>query len=65
MVILISGVSCTGKTVMAQKLLEKYKIPYLSIDHVKMGVNVNSKCTKNANIFCTTSGQIVPHLTSS
>lgn len=38
MVILISGVSCTGKTVMAQKLLEKYKIPYLSIDHVKMGL---------------------------
>lgn len=38
MVILISGVSCTGKTVMAQRLLEKYKIPYLSIDHVKMGL---------------------------
>jgi dephospho-CoA kinase len=38
MVILIGGVSCTGKTVMAQKLLEKYKIPYLSIDNVKMGL---------------------------
>ena len=38
MVILIGGVSCTGKTVMAQKLLEKYKIPYLSIDHIKMGL---------------------------
>lgn len=37
-VILIGGVSCTGKTLMAQKLLEKYKIPYLSIDHIKMGL---------------------------
>ncbi len=38
MVILIGGVSCTGKTLMSQKLLEKYKIPYLSIDHLKMGL---------------------------
>lgn len=43
MVILIGGVSCTGKTVMAQKLLEKYKIPYMSIDHVKMGLIRGSK----------------------
>lgn len=38
MVILISAVSSTGKTLMAQKLLEKYHIPYLSIDHLKMGL---------------------------
>lgn len=38
MVILIGGVSCTGKTLMAQRLLERYKIPYLSIDHIKMGL---------------------------
>jgi len=38
MVILIAGASCVGKTNMAQKLLEKYKIPYLSIDHIKMGL---------------------------
>jgi 2-phosphoglycerate kinase len=38
MVIMIGGVSCTGKTLMAQKLLERYKIPYLSIDHIKMGL---------------------------
>lgn len=43
MIILIGGVSCTGKTVMAQKLLEKYKIPYLSIDHIKMGLIRGSK----------------------
>lgn len=38
MIILIGGVSCTGKTTMAQRLLETYKIPYLSIDHIKMGL---------------------------
>ena len=38
MVILISGASHTGKTVLAQRLLEKYKYPYLSIDHLKMGL---------------------------
>lgn len=38
MVILIAGASHTGKTLLAQKLLEKYKIPYLSIDHLKMGL---------------------------
>ena len=38
MVILISGASHTGKTLLAQKLLEKYKYPYLSIDHLKMGL---------------------------
>lgn len=37
MIILITGASHTGKTVCAQKLLEKYKYPYLSIDHLKMG----------------------------
>lgn len=38
MVILITGASHTGKTVLAQKLLEKYKFPYLSVDHLKMGL---------------------------
>lgn len=38
MVILINGCSHTGKTILAQKLLEKYKYPYLSIDHLKMGL---------------------------
>lgn len=38
MIILISGASHTGKTFLAQKLLEKYKYPYLSIDHLKMGL---------------------------
>ena len=38
MIILIAGASHTGKTVLAQKLLEKHGYPYLSIDHLKMGL---------------------------
>ncbi len=38
MIILIAGASHTGKTNLAQKLLEKYQYPYLSIDHLKMGL---------------------------
>ena len=38
MIILITGASHTGKTSLAQKLLEKYKYPYLSMDHLKMGL---------------------------
>ena len=38
MVILIAGATHTGKTTYAQKLLEKYGYPYLSIDHLKMGL---------------------------
>ncbi len=38
MIILIAGASHTGKTNLAQELLEKYKYPYLSIDHLKMGL---------------------------
>lgn len=38
MILLISGASHTGKTALAQKLLEKYHYPYLSIDHLKMGL---------------------------
>ena len=45
MVILITGASHTGKTLLAQRMLEKYKYPYLSIDHLKMGL-IRSGCTK-------------------
>ena len=38
MIVLITGASHTGKTALAQKLLEQYKYPYLSIDHLKMGL---------------------------
>ena len=47
MIVLITGASHTGKTALAQKLLEKYKYPYLSIDHLKMGLirSGNTKLT--------------------
>ena len=38
MIILITGASHTGKTLLAQKMLEEYSYPYLSIDHLKMGL---------------------------
>ena len=51
MIILITGASHTGKTVLAQKLLEKFKYPYLSIDHLKMGLirSGNTKLTPTSN----------------
>lgn len=45
MIILISGATHTGKTLLAQKLLEKYRYPYLSQDHLKMGL-IRSKNTE-------------------
>ena len=38
MVILITGATHTGKTLLAQRMLETYGYPYLSIDHLKMGL---------------------------
>lgn len=38
MVILISGASHAGKTLLAQKMLEKYRYPAFSVDHLKMGL---------------------------
>ena len=38
MIILITGASHTGKTLLAQRMLEQYQFPYLSIDHLKMGL---------------------------
>ena len=47
MIILITGASHTGKTLLAQRMLEKYNYPYLSIDHLKMGLirSGNTKLT--------------------
>ena len=38
MIYLIAGASHTGKTRLAQELLDIYHYPYLSIDHLKMGL---------------------------
>ena len=48
MVILISGATHTGKTALSQRLMEKYKIPYLSIDHLKMGLIRSGKTSYTA-----------------
>lgn len=49
MIILIYGATHTGKTALAQKLLEQYKIPYFSIDHLKMGLIRSGNTTLTAN----------------
>lgn len=38
MIYLITGASHTGKTKLAQRLLEQLGFPYLSMDHLKMGL---------------------------
>ena len=38
MVILIAGASYAGKTLLAQRMLEEYRCPYLSIDHLKIEI---------------------------
>lgn len=45
MIVLIAGATHTGKTLLAQKLLTKYQYPYISIDHLKMGL-IRSKNTE-------------------
>lgn len=49
MIILIAGDTHTGKTLLAQRLMEKYKCPYWSIDHLKMGLIRSKQCTLSAD----------------
>lgn len=49
MIILISGTTHTGKTALAQRLMEHYKIPYFSIDHLKMGLIRSGKTSLTVN----------------
>ena len=55
MIILLTGSTHTGKTALAQKLLEKYNYPYLSIDHLKMGLirSRNTDLTPKDNLELT------------
>lgn len=46
MVIIITGASHTGKTKLASCLMKKYQYPYLSIDHLKMGL-IRTKMIKS------------------
>lgn len=38
MIVIITGASHTGKTRLAQMLMEKHHFPYISEDHIKMGL---------------------------
>ena len=58
MIVLITGTTHTGKTVLAQKLLEKYKFPYLSIDLLKMGLIRSNQTT----ISVTDDEKLTPYL---
>ncbi|MDE6667417.1 MAG: AAA family ATPase [Clostridia bacterium] len=49
MIVLITGTTHTGKTALAQRLMEKYKFPYLSIDHLKMGLIRSNQTTLNVD----------------
>lgn len=44
MILIITGSTHTGKTLAAQRVLEKYTYPYLSIDHIKMGLIRSGIC---------------------
>ena len=58
MVILIAGTTHTGKTALAQRLMEQYKIPYYSIDHIKMGLIRSGRTNLTAENDC----ELVPYL---
>lgn len=60
MIILITGASHTGKTWLAQRLLEKYKYPYLSIDLLKMGLIRSG----NTNLTPEDDAELEPYLWS-
>ena len=49
MIILIAGDTHTGKTLLVQRLLGKYQYPYLSIDHLKMGLIRSGRCSLSAD----------------
>jgi 2-phosphoglycerate kinase len=38
MVILIGGIGCTGKTLLANQLMKETNIPYFSLDYLMMGI---------------------------
>ena len=48
MIILIAGTTHTGKTKLAQTLLERFRYPTLSLDHLKMGLIRSGRCKLSA-----------------
>lgn len=59
MIILIAGSTHTGKTLLAQRLLQKYKFPYICIDHLKMGLIRSGICPMTAE---SSDAELTPYL---
>lgn len=59
MILLIGGSSHTGKTLAAQRVLEKHCYPYLSIDHLKMGLIRSGMCSLTPE---SPGGELTPYL---
>ena len=73
MVILITGATHTGKTTLAQRMLERYGYPYLSMDHLKIAwqkvLENNNKqklliSLKDLLVFCKVKCKLNLHLDS-
>ncbi|MCI9407335.1 MAG: ATP-binding protein [Clostridia bacterium] len=60
MIILIGGATHTGKTALSQKLMERHSIPYLSIDHLKMGLILSGQ----TNLTASDDAPLTPYLWS-
>ena len=60
MIVLIGGASHTGKTAAAQRLLERYHYPYLSIDHLKMGLIRSGQTSLTPEDDCELTGYLWP-----
>ncbi|MCI8413167.1 MAG: adenylate kinase [Clostridia bacterium] len=60
MIVLIAGTTHTGKTVLAQRLMEKYNMPYFSIDHLKMGLIRSGQTSLTVN----NDAELTPYLWS-
>jgi len=58
MVIIITGATHTGKTKLAQRILEMKNYPYLSIDHLKMGLIRSG----NTNLTVEDDGELTKYL---
>lgn len=58
MILLITGASHTGKTLLAQRLLEQHQFPYLSMDLLKMGLIRSG----NTNLTPTDDGELEAYL---
>lgn len=60
MVLLLDGASHTGKTALAQWLMERLRYPYVSIDHLKMGLLRSGYCSLHVEDDAALTGYLWP-----